>query len=753
MLRGSTPTHRSWGHVPCSGIVASVLCVAVKGDKSRATMSHESTTPTGLRERPTRIHWIALAILTVGSILVRIWLNQQIEAPTILTDELTYSQLAENIANGDFSLSTGYGFVYPLLLAPSWALADFGTTAYTYMQTTNAIVVSLVAIPVFLWAKRMMRPSYALLAAALTLAMPSMAYSGMIMTDNAFLTVFVLACFAIAVAAERPTILNQAFVVAALLLAMGTRAQAVVLFAALPIIFLLTIVMEERATGSFSPAGLARRALRFWPLATLAGVGLVAVVVRTALTSWHLSDVLQAYGSVTTGQYNAMTVARYAIWHAGDASLAVGIIPVSAALVMVGLAILNRSQSASERAYLSTALVASVLVIIQVATFTSWFSQRVSERNMYCIFPLIFLGMALWLSQALPRPRRVTGVAAAIAGGLVFVIPFGYLYQRSPSTETWAIVLPDFLARHLKAGGDDVAILIAIGVAAALLVFGIVKPRLALYLAPVLLIGYFVISQIVILHTLHKVSADYRKFSSLGGNADWLDRALPAGGDVLFFTGSSLGTSADQIALWETGFFNRDQFTSAPWGANIKFVAPTGALTKPDGSLLELPKYVVTPASVQLAGRVLTGRGAFILQEPTKPYRMLRTTSGFSFDGWSAPTATIDMYVNDPKASTITLSLSRAVSGAQAPTTGVTVTIGKLFSLPGGTAGTSNPTATKTVSVMSATTTVTLTVPAAPFRITVLTETPFTLSSLGIPDSRQLGVRVAATYAGGVITQ
>ena len=588
-------------------------------------MSQESTTPTGLRQRPTWIHWIALAVLTVGSILVRVWLNQRIEAPTILTDELTYSQLAENIADGSFSLSTGYGLVYPLLLAPAWALADFGTTAYIYMQTTNAIVVSLVAIPVFLWAKRMMRPWYALLAAALTLAMPSMAYSGMIMTDNAFLTVFVLACFAIAVAAERPTILNQAFVVAALLLAMGTRAQAVVLFASLPIIFLLTILMEERATNSFSLAGLGRRALRFWPLATLAGVGLVVVVARTALTSWKLSDLLQAYGAVTTGQYDAMTVARYAVWHAGDTALAVGVIPVAAVLVMVGLAILNRSQSAAERAYLSTALVASVLVIIQVAMFTSWFSQRVSERNMYCIFPLIFIGMALWLSRALPRPRRVAGIAAAIAGGLVFVIPFGYLYQRAPSTETWAIVLPEFLTRHLTGGGDDVMILIAVGVAIALFVFGIVKPRLALYLAPVLLIAYFVVSQTVILHTLHKVSADYRNAPSLGADADWLDRALPNGGDVLFFTDSSIDPNTGQVILWETGFFNKTQFTSAPWGTNVKFDETTGALTQTDGSTLILPKYIITPAANQLVGSVISDRGAYVLLEPDKPYRLART--------------------------------------------------------------------------------------------------------------------------------
>jgi hypothetical protein len=714
-------------------------------------MSHESTTPTGLREHPTRIHWIALAVFTVGSILVRVWLNQRIEAPTILTDELTYSQLAENIANGGFSLSMGYGLVYPLLLAPSWAFAEFGTTAYTYMQTTNAIVVSLVAIPIFLWAKRMMRPWYALLAAALTLAMPSMAYSGMIMTDNAFLTVFVLACFAIAVAAERPTILNQAFVVAALLLAMGTRAQAVVLFAALPIIFLLTIVMEERATNNFSLAGLGRRALRFWPLATLAGIGLVVVVARTALTSWKLTDVLQAYGAVTTGQYDAMTVARYAVWHAGDAALAVGVIPVAAALVMVGLAILNRSQSAAERAYLSTALVASVLVIIQVAMFTSWFSQRVSERNMYCIFPLIFIGMALWLSRALPRPRRVAGVAGAIAGGLVFVIPFGYLYQRAPSTETWAIVLPDFLTRHLKGGGDDVTILIAIGVAIALFVFGLVKPRLALYLAPVLLIAYFVVSQTVILHTLHKVSADYRNAPSLGADADWIDRALPDGGDVLFFTGSSLGASTDQVILWETGFFNKNQFTSAPWGTNIKFDAATGALTQPDGSPLVLPQYVVTPAAVQLVGRVVSDRGAFILQEPTKPYRVARNAAGFFTDGWTGPTATLDVY--DVSASLSTTLFVTLTHVGLMPDSKAVVSVGPLKATTDGAAEFASIDSTQTTVVKTdVVSTMSFRVPSQPFRILITVDPPFTPSSVGLADPRALGAVVTVKLGDQVIS-
>ncbi len=187
-------------------------------------MATSTATPTTQRITQGGVCWVLLGVAIVVSIGIRIRLNQKFQAPTILTDELTYSQLAENIANGNFSLSTGYGVVYPLLLAPSWALADFGTTAFAYMQTTNAVLVSLTALPVFLWAKRMMQPKYALLAAGLTLAMPSMAYSGTIMAENAFVLFFALAAYAIALAVERPTILNQGFVFVARALADGWTA-------------------------------------------------------------------------------------------------------------------------------------------------------------------------------------------------------------------------------------------------------------------------------------------------------------------------------------------------------------------------------------------------------------------------------------------------------------------------------------------------------------------------------------------------
>ncbi len=48
-------------------------------------------------------------------------------APWIMVDEIVYSELAKNVAaHGQFLVrgvpSHGYGFVYPVLIAPAWRL-------------------------------------------------------------------------------------------------------------------------------------------------------------------------------------------------------------------------------------------------------------------------------------------------------------------------------------------------------------------------------------------------------------------------------------------------------------------------------------------------------------------------------------------------------------------------------------------------------------------------------------------------------
>src|ERR671928_350025 len=98
--------------------------------------------------------WLWLSGIVVVSILVRAALAHRVVAPWIMVDELVYSELAKSFAaNGHFDVrgvpSHGYGFVYPLLIAPAWRLFGSLPSAYTAAKTINAVAMSLAAIPAY----------------------------------------------------------------------------------------------------------------------------------------------------------------------------------------------------------------------------------------------------------------------------------------------------------------------------------------------------------------------------------------------------------------------------------------------------------------------------------------------------------------------------------------------------------------------------------------------------------------------------
>jgi asparagine N-glycosylation enzyme membrane subunit Stt3 len=121
--------------------------------------------------------------------------------------------------------------------------------------------MSLTAVPVYLWTRSLARPAWALVAAALTVAVPGLAYSGLVMTEVAFYPALVLAAWALARALERPTLRRQSWLVAAAALAAMTRLQAFVLLPVFVTAVALKVILDRRP----------REALRLWPAA--AGLG------------------------------------------------------------------------------------------------------------------------------------------------------------------------------------------------------------------------------------------------------------------------------------------------------------------------------------------------------------------------------------------------------------------------------------------------------------------------------------------------
>ena len=182
-----------------------------------------------LRSIPT---WAWLAAIVVASTGARALLARGIVAPFIMVDEVIWSELARGFAAAGKPLlrdqpHPGYSPVYPLLISPAYALFDNLPQAYAAVKTLNSLLMSLAAVPAFFLARRVVSDRLALLAALLTVAVPSLAYTGTVMTENAFYPLFLLVALALVRVLERPSPLLVVLLFGLVAVAYGTRVQAV----------------------------------------------------------------------------------------------------------------------------------------------------------------------------------------------------------------------------------------------------------------------------------------------------------------------------------------------------------------------------------------------------------------------------------------------------------------------------------------------------------------------------------------------
>ena len=119
----------------------------------------------------------ALLALLVGlSALVRFYAATRVDGLWIAPDEMIYASLGRSLwEDGELRIFDGpsafYSLVYPALAGLPLVL--FGTEdGYVVLKAVQAVVMSLTAVPVFLWTRRLASPAWALGAAALTRAVP-----------------------------------------------------------------------------------------------------------------------------------------------------------------------------------------------------------------------------------------------------------------------------------------------------------------------------------------------------------------------------------------------------------------------------------------------------------------------------------------------------------------------------------------------------------------------------------------------------
>src|SRR5690242_2758642 len=199
-------------------------------------------TGVALRVGRVRLGWLIVAGGIFVTAALRGWLASRIAMPWLFSDELVHSELAKNLTNGSLFEIRGrhvnITYAYPLVLAPAWLLSSLGAT-YAVAKAFGVVLVSVAAVPVYLWGRRFLTPIGAAVAAGLVLLVPELALTGALMQENLAFPAFLFAVFALGLVLEEPTPRRQAVLLGAVVLAAAARFELLVLVPIVPTAVLL----------------------------------------------------------------------------------------------------------------------------------------------------------------------------------------------------------------------------------------------------------------------------------------------------------------------------------------------------------------------------------------------------------------------------------------------------------------------------------------------------------------------------------
>ena len=550
--------------------------------------------------------WLAglVAFSAVARFLVALWMP----APWIFADELRYSEFAKSFAaNGHFSMrgvgGLDVGPLYPVLVSPAYAVFSSVPDAYVAIKAINAVAMSLAAVPAYLLARRLLTKPWSLAAAALTLAVPSMTYTGMVMTENLFYPLFLFTALAMVRMFERPAAGRQLAVLALIGLTCLTRPQGVALLAAL---------LCAIAVDAWWERPVSRRLARYLPTWLALGAGLLAVA---ALQLARGRSFLSIFGSAQGAwhqHHSPVAIARWFVYHVAELDLYSGVLPFAAFLLLATF--LFRRGERSLKIFALVSVSCAVWTLLVAATFAAGLSRydphaisHVIDRYTFYVMPLLAIALLAWVTGRVPSSDATVAAAAAAAGLLPLVLPFGRLIGNPSVADTlglllWAkseagviVAMPHALAR----------VAVATFVLAAL-VFLLRRPRLTT-LAPLLVLIYFAAAFSAAQFRMHAVSAGVSV--AAGQKPGWIDQAIgPDEEAVVIWSGR-----ADPHVIWENEFFNRSvgrvyYLREAPWAGlpEVKLTVNrrTGRLVDAAGTPVRARFALVDPWVV-LRGRVV----------------------------------------------------------------------------------------------------------------------------------------------------
>lgn len=558
------------------------------------------------------------------------WQASRHGAPWLFTDELEFAQLARSVAEtGELSRRgeplTGQFSLYPYLTAPAWFLDDT-KSGYEAAKLIGVLGMALALFPAYALARFVVARPAAILAALGATMIPAYAYTSMLVEEPLAYPWATLCLYLAARWYQAPTRRALAAAAAAAAVAPLFRDELVVA----PLVLLgVAIVLAWQHPR-------ARAIRKSWHpaiYALLAGTLAVAVYF--------------AEKQVTARSVEWRTVTRvfperlleYGVWAAGAFTIGIAVLPVVAALtflvpgrrerrdrgvdalrVVLGLSILGfGGYTALKAAYLSTS-----------------FADRVSERNLIYLSPIVFAAAAAALERRLIRLWALPLATLAVLY-LITATPYQmdvHFYYDAPGLGILSRANRDYAWTPEHA--ETVLLWMLAAATAVLLAVALLRsrPRLSLAIgaaASVLVLAWTMTAQLAAASASNSFSHEYLR--NLPKPVDWVDRATERAPTL--YLGQKI---ADANGLWLYEFWNRSikRVYSLDGSAPGPGPTVTPSLKDRHGRLAGDPGYdfVLAETSIDLVGRVLDAKGGWRLYRIERPLRLRSSQGGIYSDGW-----------------------------------------------------------------------------------------------------------------------
>jgi Dolichyl-phosphate-mannose-protein mannosyltransferase len=588
------------------------MAVSAPGRREKRALRGDALVPSD--GTPGRTHGavpLALAAIVATATLLYAALALTVDAPRVFSDELLYLDVAASVEDGEGLAIRGesyrYAPLYPVLVAPILAVAPDREVAYELAKALNALLFALAAVPLFLLARRILEPWWSVVAAGLSVAVPSAMYVSVVMTESLAYLAFAWALYAIVRALEHPSVPAQLVALLAIAVAAATRTQFLALGGAHVLgLVLVTLVVPDRRRR------LAGEAARLWPTGLALAAG--AAVFLLAPRDGSAPDALGNYGTLWRS-YDVFEVAKWFVYDLANLEIYLAIVPLAVAPVV--LAAWYRSARRGDRrdaAFMALFVSVNSTMILLAAAFntTIFAGSRLHDRPLFYVLPLWLILVCRWLQDGAPRPAIAVAIGAVLALVLPLVLPFDEyafpdvpLHFNAAPTALWTEI--DQVLAEIGLSG----LVVLVGFT-LVLVLGVllVPPRATLAFPAVLLACFWLMAAV----SWDGARTEASEFAAAlpEGERQWIDEQVPAGRTAAIVTAlQPCLPRATADAFYLSEFFNRDVGRVVHLGSAPDYlpsprarVSSSGALLLEDGHAVRTD-YVVTQDGVSLAGRPL----------------------------------------------------------------------------------------------------------------------------------------------------